>query len=454
MLLAFFLAASLADWVPARWLSHDPQSLQLLQNTPVNCLLLESADWSPDFAASASKHGLVTLGIIRPTASPLDAARKAVAQKLTGAVMEGIFDPAAAAKTRAALADSHIPLVELTTRGRIRFDSGAPILGTYQGLWAGVRAEENSTAHAGPSAAPWIDTNTGFLRFARAATPATVWIAHQPPANEAVNVSRYLQAIGDAALTGARWVVSLDADFNRKLLARDPRALKNWKQIAAHLQFYEDHPEWRNLRAHSELALVEDAGSGALLSGGVLDMIAVKHTPVQPIPYSKISPEALDRAKMAVDADPSALTPAQLAVLKAFTKSGGTLLTGPPDWKFQSLQSDAITLGKTDLDKLDGIWKELNSMTGRRNMGARLFNVSSMLSNLAETPDRKQLVLHLVNYSDYPVENLTAHVLGKFTKARLFRPDAPPVDLELYPVDEGTGLDIERMGAFAAVVLQ
>ena len=29
------------DWVPARWPSGDPKSLELLRDTPVNCWLLE-----------------------------------------------------------------------------------------------------------------------------------------------------------------------------------------------------------------------------------------------------------------------------------------------------------------------------------------------------------------------------------------------------------------------------
>ena len=118
------------------------------------------------------------------------------------------------------------------------------------------------------------------------------------------------------------------------------------------------------------------------------------------------------------------------------------------------MKGDAITLEKTDLDKLDEIWKELNSLTGRKNMGARLFNVSSMLSNLLETPDRKQVVLQLVNYTDFPVESLTAHVLGAFHKATLYRPDAPPQKLEVYPVEEGTGIDIDKMGWVATLVLE
>ncbi len=454
MVLAFLVAASLTGWVPARWISNDPKSLDLLNGTPINCLLLEQPMWSAAFAQEAAKRGIATLGVIRSEAAAVDAARAASSMHFAGVVLEGSFDSAASGRLRRALADSRIPFVELTTRSRMNFSSGDPIIGTFQGLWPGVRIEDNGSVQSGPSGAPWINTNTGFLRFAKAASDSTIWIANQPPPNTVVNVTRYLQAIGDAALTGARWVVALDSDFSRKLLARQPEAIQNWKRIALHLQYFEEHKAWRTLRPHSELALVEDAGSGALLSGGVLDMIAVKHTPVQPVPYRRISLPFMEGAKMAVDVDPSALTSEQLAVLKAFTRAGGTLLSGPPGWKFDSLQNGAITLDQADLDKLDEIWKELNSMTGRKNMGARLFNVSSMLSNLLETPDHKQLVLELVNYSDYPAESITAHVLGTYHHARLYRPDGPVQDLETYPVEEGTGIDIDKMGWIATVVIE
>lgn len=455
MLVAFLLVAALGDWVPARWTSNDPKSLELVAETPVNCLLLEQTLWSQEFAQQAAKRGIATLGVIHPGGDPIDAARGAKSLQFSGVVLDGIFEEGLADRVRKALSDSNIPLIELTTRSRMQFTSAAPILGTFQGVWPGVQVqEEGGAAKSGPSGAPWINTNTGFLRFARASTNAAIWISNVPPPKTAVTLAQYLHAIGDAGMTGARWVLALDGEFSKRLLAREPGALKDWKQIATHLKYYEDHRDWRALKAHSNLALVEDADTGALLSGGVLDMIAVKHTPVRPIPYRVLSLASMTGAKMAVDVDPSALTPEQRDVLKTFTRSGGTLLTGPPGWKFQSLRNDEITLGKADLDRLDEIWKELNSLTGRNNLGARLFNVSSMLSNLLEAKGGTQLVLQLVNYTDYPVENVTAHVLGKFQHAKLYRPEGPPQDLETYPVEEGTGVDINKIGALATLVLE
>ncbi len=455
MIVAFLLIAALGDWVPARWASNDPKSLDIVAETPINCLLIEHPLWSQDFAHRAAARGIATLGVVRPGSDSIDAARLAKSFGFSGVVMEGAFEEVAADRIRRVLADSAIPLVELTTRGRMRFDSTAPIVGTFQGVWPGVQAQdEHGSAKSGPSGAPWINTNTGFLRFAHASTKAAIWIANTPPEKTAIGLSQYLHAIGDAGMAGARWVVVLDEEFNRRVLARDPAALADWRQIGTHLKYYEDHQDWRTMRAHSNLALVEDVDTGALLSGGVLDMIAVKHTPVRPIPYRKISSAGMQGAKIAVDVNPSALSPEQRDVLKAFTRSGGTMLTGPPGWKFETLRKDDITLGKADLERLDEIWKELNSLTGRTNLGARLFNVSSMLSNLLEAPGQKQLVLQLVNYTDFPVENITAHVLGSFHTARLYQPNQAPKPLETYAVEEGTGIDIDKIGALATLILE
>jgi hypothetical protein len=451
MLLALMLATAAPDWVPARWYSNDPKSLELVAETPINCLLLERVSWSEAFATAAAKRGIGTLGVIHPGGDAVDQARQAVVLKLNGVALEGDFDP----KVAAALKDSKILTVELPSRANLQLDDRSmPVLGTYQGLWPGLQIQENGAAKAAPSGAPWIDTNTGFLRFLHAYADRPVWIANLPPPKTVIPPQRYLQAIGDAAISGARWVVALDADFNSRLLAGDAKARSDWKRMGEGLRFYESHKEWRTLQPHATLALVEDAGSGALLSGGVLDMIAVKHTPVRPVPQPKLTGDAMKDAKMAVDVDPASLNPAQKEILRNFTRAGGTLLSAPPGWKFPMPATGEITLGKDDFAKLDDIWKELNSMTGHNNLGARLFNVSSMLSNLVGTPDGKRVVLHLVNYTDYPVEAITAHVLGAFQHARLYTPDAAPVELQTYTVEEGTGVDIDKIKVLATLVLE
>ena len=443
LLLAVVTMAAMPDWVPARWFSKDPATLKLVESTPVNCLLIEKANWSAEFSKAAAERGIATLGVITGNANAADISAEAKRAGLTGLAVEGSLG---AGKV-------DMPVVELKNRADMKFDSDAQVLGTDQGMWPGIRAEQDGLI-AAPTGAPWIDTNTGFLRYARVSTGAAIWIANRVPAKTHPMVTAYLAAIGDAGMTGARWVLDFDDQFAQGLARGDAAALKSWALMVQHVKFYEDHKEWRGYRMRSTLALVEDPADGALLSGGVLDMMATKHTPVRPVPAKTLDGRSLVHSTMAVNVDPELLTANQKEALKAFTKAGGTLLTGPPGWRFPALKADQITLDKKDLETLDSIWKELNTLTGRDNLGARLFNVGSMLSNLLESPDGKQVVLELVNYSDYEVADITVHVLGKFKHAMLVRPDAAPKKLEVYDVDEGTGIDIPALGALGTLVLE
>lgn len=184
-------------------------------------------------------------------------------------------------------------------------------------------------------------------------------------------------------------------------------------------------------------------------------MIGARHTPVLLVPPERLRPEMLTGATMAVDVDAQSLTPEQREVLKAFTRAGGTLLTGPSDWKEgAATQPDQITLDDKQTKRLDDVWHDINSMIGRGNLGVRLFNVSSMLSNLLVSSDGKQELVHLVNYSNYPVESVTVHALGEFHHAYLYTPEAPEKKLEVYKVDEGTGIDIDRVNTSATVRLE
>jgi hypothetical protein len=158
---------------------------------------------------------------------------------------------------------------------------------------------------------------------------------------------------------------------------------------------------------------------------------------------------------MAVNVDADALTPEQREILRAFARAGGTLLTGPPAWKDQSqIKPDQITLEKAELERLHEIWRDVQSMIGRRNLGARLFNVSSMLSNLLATPDGEQVYLHLVNFADFPVESVTVYVTGEFRTATLYTPEGGERTLETYKVEEGTGVDIDKITVAATLRLE
>jgi hypothetical protein len=457
LLLAFAAPAlDIDSWIPARWYSHDPKSLEAVQKTPVNCLLLEQRDWAAPFVASASQHGIATLGIIHPgrqaPQQAIAAAREAAGLKMTGVVLEGDFPESAAA----AIEDLNILAIRLPSRSALRFEARAPLVGTYQGVWPGVQIQKDGVAVSAPSGAPWIDTNAGFLRFARvAASGRPVWIANTPPAGTAITPQRYLQAIADAESAGAHWVIALDDDLAHRLLAGEARALDAWQRMGELLKFYSGHPEWRAMRPWSTLALLEDVNSGALLAGGIMDMLAAKHTTVLPVPLRGFGENSLAGATMAVNVDPAALTAAQREALHAWTRAGNTLLTAPPGWKMPMPDDPGqIALNRDQIAKLGEIWRELNSLLGSRNAGGKVFNAPGAISNLLSGPSGRPVVLQLVNYSNYPVEDVTVRLPGEFAGAKLLAPGEAPKPVELFEQDGVTEISIPKFGVAAAVVLE
>ena len=448
--LAYASAPRPADWVPARWPWADPQSLELLTGSPINCLLLRQ--YQPELIAAANSNGIVTLAVLQPGGDAPAEARKALSAHVTGLVLDGDFSDTVAAAVREAAGTA--PVIELGARSRMPLGSTVPILGTDQGVWPGVALEQDGGHKAGPTGSTWIDTNTGFIRAVRAWGNTPLWLGNQPPTGTVVTGARYLQAIADAAISGARWVLAFDPDFAARLHRREADALANWRRMNELLRYFESHPEWRGMQEYGKLAVVQDPAKGGLLSGGILDMIAVKHTPVKPIPRERLSPEALSGATMAVNVDPDALTPEQKEILRNFTRSGNTLLTGPAGWKDESPSAGRITLDKPELARLNDIWRDVNSMIGRRNLGVRLFNVSSMLSNVLAAADGKTVILHLVNYSDYPVEDVTVHFLGDFTHATLLTPDGAAKPLSIYRDEDTRGVDIDKVAVCATIRLE
>jgi len=440
--------AAPSEWVPMRWPWSDTQSLELLGKSSINTLLLPPA--SP-LATAATARGLNAMLVVKSGTDPIAAAEEVRKEKLAGLVLEGDFPAQLTARVRDTLAGSHAIVVELTSRAGIRFASDDPIIGTFQGVWPGIQITDNGKTKAGPSGSAWIDTNSGFLRAARAFSKAAFWIGNTPPTDQVVRGERYLQAIGDAEMVGARWILALDPHFAADLHQGDAGALKTWKGMLMLLQFYESHPEWRQLPPGGQLAVVQDAAHGALVSGGILDMIGVKHTPVRAVPPQKLTPEVLKGATMAVNVAPGALTAEQMDVLRGFTRGGGTLLTAPPGADISSpADKNRITFDEKELKRIDDLWHDVQTMIGRKNLGVRLFNVASMLSNLESGPNGS-IYVQLVNYSEFGVENVTVHALGKFKKAHLFLPGGVEKDLEIYDAEDGSGVDLDKVDVVAMV---
>ena len=445
-----------ARLVPMRWQFADPAALSLLQGSAVNCLLMEPGPESPALAEAAGKRDLLALGIVRPGPDAARQVQKLLDAKARGIVLEGDFPAPLAARLRGEIQGRNALLVEITPATRMNFGSQEPILATTSGVWPGIEIQDDGKSKAGPTGSAWINTNMGLLQAARMMSGgAQIWLGIRPPEKQVILPERYLQAVADAAAAGAHWIISLDSNLTAALSRQDPRAVKTWNRIAALTTWFEQHPLTRDLPPGGKFAILQDEQHGALISGGIMDMISTKHTPVRPVSPALLSPRMLDGVSITLNVEPEALTPAQKDVLRTWQQNGGRMLTAPAGWQDAfGANSTANTLDAKQLKLLDAMWQEVSDVIGRRNLGVRLFNVSSVLSSFHAAPAGRPAVVALVNYADYPIDNITVHLLGKFTSASLYLPDGKEKDLEVYDVQDGTGVDIDSVASCAILRVQ
>ena len=81
------------------------------------------------------------------------------------AAMAGVVFEGSKAESHDVLESEEFHVLYLPSRYDVAILPESKLVGTWQGVWPGINQTEADTAKAAPSGAPWIDTNSGFLRF-------------------------------------------------------------------------------------------------------------------------------------------------------------------------------------------------------------------------------------------------------------------------------------------------
>lgn len=433
------LVAPLTDCVPARWDSSDPTTLRLLAQSPVNCILLDRPFWDAAFVRAAQATGLRVLPVI----GSADDITAALALKPDGLIRMDASE--------APVAD--LPRIRLLPRHALTFASS--VEGTTQGLWPGIRVEKDGAATALPTGAPWIDTNGGFLRFVRSnhSGDSAFWMAMRPPDGQVLRGRHYLQALADAAFSGGVWVLALDSEFRKGLFAGDERFQAEWAELIEGWKFLVQVQEFCRWRSQSTLSLIQDAGSGALFSGGFTDMLAARHIPATITTPGRIAGASSESTQVLLNIDPLAVESGKKTLLLDLAKKGITIINSPLEWNPGRPAEGRFTFPEEEVKGLADAWREINAMLGRRNFGLRVFGAPSTLSLLKISPDGRKVAITLLNYSDYPVQNISLHLAGKYTQAAMMTRSGSTIPA-IFPTDNGVEIEIERLADVAVVVVE
>ncbi len=399
---------------PASW--TDPSTLSLLRDAGINCLLIDPRPEFQAVAGRATREGLQVFGLSSPP-------------------------------------------------------RGVEMIG---GLWPQVRLSASGSlddSATGPTGVPWVDSNGWKIRLASALHPESeAWVAAAAPANSPA--SAYLIAIADAAISGGRWIVSLDEGLAKEIAAQKPEALKIWEAIRQATRFFAGHQIWAAYVPTALLGIVSDfSGDNEFLSGEILNLVARSNQQYRIIPKSGLAESSLKGLRAVLYADEQPPTPELRKPILAFVEAGGLLITGSqwgalpgtadsskeyPPYTFRTLGRGRIAVSNAKMDDAYSIANDTTLLISHRYDLLRLFNPGAAIFTLAVAPDGKRAAVQGIFYASARViDGPTVRVMGRYRSAGMWTLDSPERrELKLVADKDAVELQLPRLTAYAGLELE
>ncbi len=419
--------------VPFRWPPTwaDPSLLKLVVGSPINCLLIEALAGVKPMAEAASAAGFAVFEW-----SALGAAPLAEVNWKSGAAQTAI--------------------------------TGLP--------WPRIKISGGTSGDvaAGPTGAPWIDSNTWVSRLARVRAPQRpVWLGFEVAKGDPVPTeSAYTVAVADSAAAGARWMVSLDDWLSKGLAAGNVDGLKVWGSILGALAFFERHRGWAEWAPSGPIGILSTfAGKDEFIGQEVLNRAARRNLLYRVLDRSTQASQTLKglRAVLYVDNDsPSAELKARLG---AFARAGGLLIVphslasefdgekaiecAVAGYELRSLGKGSVAAATRDWDDPYFLAADIHNLVGRRNDPVTLFNARSLWEHYCEAPDGRQALLQLVAFTSRPNESVSVAPSRPWRSAAMYRIGAEaPAIVEPVEVDRKPEFHLPAFSYYAALEFQ
>jgi hypothetical protein len=452
----------------------QPSALQLLRETPINCLVV-------DWASGAAEDGAQQLAL-----KPLIDAGRQLGLSFVGKVSAKDNLAAVVQAGRTAGLDAVIlqgsgsqaldlPIIVQLSSDAIEWDATTAIFSTTGNVWPAAKLPvmNGDIASAGPTGAPWVDSNGWFSLLARQMAPGkTLWLDIDPPDSTSIlPASDYCLAVADSRVYGSRWILSLDSRMRAAMLKRDPQAMDAWTKICATLSFFDANAKWEAYKPMGVLAVVSDfRGQNAAQSGEVLNLLNRRQIQFLIMDRARALGDAVEGLKGILWMDDEPPTSEQHSQLLAFVQQGGLVIAskywGPSgitpykeDWLFDytsyNVLKGRIVVADKGFPDPYQLAMDAHVMVSRRNDFARLYNPGTTNCYLSVDPDGRKQLVQVLNYSSRVARYVTLWVSAKVQSSRLLSPGSqalPP--MESAPASEGTNFDLPPFPVNCAVEIE
>lgn len=285
---------------------------------------------------------------------------------------------------------------------------GVPVPGVQipkSAQWPSVRVNRRGqAAESGPTGAPWVNANGWLIRTLQAANPnQPIWLPTKPP--QSAPPESHALAVADAMAYGAKWIVTHNAD--------------TWPAVKAAIEFFESHKSWHDQTPVSNLAVAADFSHPDPFRDEYLNLLTRRQ-----ICFSLHAPNQIPE------------TPA-LAWFPKTPPPKSNLLIKPAD------HPDPYTAAaKTHL----ALTRKLDLL--------RTWNAGSINTLYTQSPDKKQSVVHMVNYSAREASHHTTLWLAKNYKSAKLLTFTVQENLKPQPVNGGIELALPPLGVYTAILLE
>jgi hypothetical protein len=402
-----------AELTPLRWPGKwkDASALTLLNDTPVNCLVVDQGAVPESVAAQARQKGLT------------------------------VVDPAA-----------HPASVFIT-----------------KGEWPGVQTHQGDAIVAGPTGNPWVDSNGWKVRLESARHPgACVWVDAQPKGP--VFPDSYALVLADSAAYGGRWIISLDDRFAAEVAQGKADALASWKKITAAARFFDGRKAWSAYAPEAVVGIISDfAGDNEYMGGELLNLVARTNQQYRVLLKNKLSPASFANLRAVIYADVTAPGPAVMNNIMAFVQAGGLLITHPPwgiapgmrasnqdndryVWRISG--KGRIAFAKSAFDDPWVIAQESVLLISHRYDLLRFWNGGSVGSYFSMAPDRKRALVQILFYADRGPEESGVRVAGNYRSGKLWTLDGRVSNITMVPQKDAVELHLPAVSPYVAAELE
>ncbi len=408
----------LPAWNPMRWPAGwtDPSLLEVLKNTPIDCLLIEPSGGLATVISRARQDGIQVFS--------------------NGSLPQGVT--------------------------------------VLNGEWPGVKLNESGAvdrAAAGPTGAPWVDSNGWAIRLAAALNPAAAIWVEAAPRKPRLFAESYVIGVADAAVHGGRWIISLDEDLAAGIAARKPESVEAWKNLATTVRFFSSKKSWSEFVPAAVLGVVSDfSGKNEFVSHELLNLLARANQQYRVLPMTNVLTTSFAGLRTVIYPDEQPPDAGVRRRILAFVRAGGTLVTGPK-WGLLADMSPAanqhpryslfisgkglLAVAKPDFEDPYIVANDAVILMSHRYELLRFWNVGATGSLFSTDPGRRNGVVQVLFYSSARFGNTTLRISERCREARLWTLDRPePRSVEMEIREGGTEFHLPPVSHYAAVEIQ